>query len=207
MSEDAAAWDTSQSGRHGVESVVPRSVAWSWLKAFHVLPLLGACSLTGLLWTRRSCQRGPTTVAWGWGLGYPLGSFVWVGLWFLFGGASGVPEPGVIAAALTGWLGWSVGMRLAAPKRFRAIGIFVCIGSFIALVAFRVASPSGTGLIALDIEGSLIGLLPYWKACRSQARGLSDWTALFRRKSRESTLLSNSCRWDRTDINEAHVIA
>jgi hypothetical protein len=98
-----------------------------------------------------------------------LGHFVWLALWFLLGGASGVPEFGVIFLALVGWFVWTVGMHLLASDRSWALGAGVCIATLLVLVATRVMAPHGTGLVALDIEGAVIGLLPYFKAYRSES--------------------------------------
>ena len=146
------------------------SIPWSWEKSFYVLPLLGACFLTGFLWKLTKSGRGPRIVAWGWGLGWQLGFFAWMLLWFGFGGASGVPEPGVIAIAMLGWFGWSLGLYLASSTGCRGLGFTLCVLTFLALVATRTAEPHGTGLVLLNIEGALVALLPYFMARRNAAQ-------------------------------------
>jgi hypothetical protein len=173
MSEDAGAWDSSQSGGNAFviysDGVFTWSV-WSWWKTFYVLPLLGACSLTGLLWKYRSEERGPGMIAWGWGFGWPLGSLVWMVLWFAFGGASGIPSVYVAAAAVAGWVTWSTGMRVAAWDGFQAIGGSVSLVTFVALMAVDLILPRGTGLIDLALGGALMELLPYFKVVRDIRR-------------------------------------
>jgi hypothetical protein len=139
-------------------------IPWSWLKAFYVLPLLGACLLTGLLWRLRSEHRGGRMFAWGWGLGWPCGSVLWIGLWYLWGGASGLPEFGVIALALAGWFAWSAGLYLSSSEKFWGLGATICLFTFTMLLAIRSTEPHGTGLVSLDIAGALIALPPYFKA-------------------------------------------
>lgn len=129
-----------------------------------MVPLVAACFLTGLLWKIARASRGPRLVAWGWGIGWPIGFFLWVALWFSFGGGTGVPEVEVIAIALVGWFVWTSGMFLTASPRFWPLGVALCVFDLLMLAAIRTSLPSGTGLVLLDVEGAVIALLPLLKA-------------------------------------------